>query len=355
MCIPLLKRRTLLGAAVAGAVPAVSPGTTAANPACRPADRLEARRRPTPASTSPARSAPSSSAASTCASSRAMAPTSSAEMIGAGKEYWIGSSSASATAIGRSRELPIRSLAVYYRRTPTVLYFARRGPHRRAARPDRQAGRPGAGQHHGRRVPRHARRQPHRPQPHHGGRGRLELQGAARPQGRRAARLRGDGAGRAAVAGQADRGDAARRLRRAHLQPEPDRQRDGVDLARRASRPRGRSRRPCRKATSSCATSRPRRRRSSASSSPTVSPRYVELSMQIVARQLAAADRQPDPARLGGHAQDPVRARACSTAPSAPRKSRSTTSAFAAKPSAAAPSNHAREPAVAYGSGTARA
>ena len=43
-------------------------------------------------------------------------------MIAAGKEYWIGSSSASATAIGRSRELPIRSLAVYYRRSPTVLY-----------------------------------------------------------------------------------------------------------------------------------------------------------------------------------------------------------------------------------------
>jgi ABC-type nitrate/sulfonate/bicarbonate transport system substrate-binding protein len=45
-----------------------------------------------------------------------------ADMIAAGKEYWIGSSSASATAIGRSRDLPIRSLAVYYRRTPTVLY-----------------------------------------------------------------------------------------------------------------------------------------------------------------------------------------------------------------------------------------
>lgn len=45
-----------------------------------------------------------------------------AEMIAAGKEYWIGSSSAAATAIGRSRDLPIRSLAVYYRRTPTVLY-----------------------------------------------------------------------------------------------------------------------------------------------------------------------------------------------------------------------------------------
>jgi ABC-type nitrate/sulfonate/bicarbonate transport system substrate-binding protein len=45
-----------------------------------------------------------------------------AEMIATGKEYWIGSSSASATAIGRSRNMAIRSLAVYYRRTPTVLY-----------------------------------------------------------------------------------------------------------------------------------------------------------------------------------------------------------------------------------------
>jgi ABC-type nitrate/sulfonate/bicarbonate transport system substrate-binding protein len=43
-------------------------------------------------------------------------------MIATGKEYWIGSSSATATAIGRSRDLAIRSLAVYYRRTPTVLY-----------------------------------------------------------------------------------------------------------------------------------------------------------------------------------------------------------------------------------------
>jgi ABC-type nitrate/sulfonate/bicarbonate transport system substrate-binding protein len=45
-----------------------------------------------------------------------------AEMVGRDKEYWIGSSSAAATAIGRSNGLPIRSLAVYYRRTPTVLY-----------------------------------------------------------------------------------------------------------------------------------------------------------------------------------------------------------------------------------------
>jgi ABC-type nitrate/sulfonate/bicarbonate transport system substrate-binding protein len=45
-----------------------------------------------------------------------------AEMVAAGQEYWIGSSSAAATAIGRARGLPIKSLAVYYPRTPTVLY-----------------------------------------------------------------------------------------------------------------------------------------------------------------------------------------------------------------------------------------
>jgi len=48
--------------------------------------------------------------------------TVAAEMVGNSKEYWISSSSAAATAIGRSKDLPIRSLAVYYRRTPTVLY-----------------------------------------------------------------------------------------------------------------------------------------------------------------------------------------------------------------------------------------
>ena len=51
-----------------------------------------------------------------------------AQMIAAGKEYWIGSSSASATAIGRSRDFPIRSLAVYYRRIPTVLYSRAEDP-----------------------------------------------------------------------------------------------------------------------------------------------------------------------------------------------------------------------------------
>jgi ABC-type nitrate/sulfonate/bicarbonate transport system substrate-binding protein len=45
-----------------------------------------------------------------------------AEMVGAGQEYWIGSSSGAATAIGRSRGLPIKSLAVYYPLTPTVLF-----------------------------------------------------------------------------------------------------------------------------------------------------------------------------------------------------------------------------------------
>lgn len=47
---------------------------------------------------------------------------SSAEMIGSGKQYWIGSSSGIATAIARSRGVPIKSLAVYYAKTPTVIY-----------------------------------------------------------------------------------------------------------------------------------------------------------------------------------------------------------------------------------------
>lgn len=47
---------------------------------------------------------------------------SSAEMIGSGKPYWIGSSSGIATAISRSRGVPVRSLAVYYPKSPTVIF-----------------------------------------------------------------------------------------------------------------------------------------------------------------------------------------------------------------------------------------
>lgn len=47
---------------------------------------------------------------------------SSAAMVGEGKEFWIGSSSGIATAIGRSKGLPIKSLAVYYQKPPTVIY-----------------------------------------------------------------------------------------------------------------------------------------------------------------------------------------------------------------------------------------
>lgn len=47
---------------------------------------------------------------------------SSAEMIGSGTPYWIGSSSGIATAIGRSKGQPIKSLAVYYAKSPTVIY-----------------------------------------------------------------------------------------------------------------------------------------------------------------------------------------------------------------------------------------
>jgi ABC-type nitrate/sulfonate/bicarbonate transport system substrate-binding protein len=47
---------------------------------------------------------------------------SSAKMIGEGKPYWIGSSSGIATAIGRSQGQAIKSLAVYYPKTPTVIF-----------------------------------------------------------------------------------------------------------------------------------------------------------------------------------------------------------------------------------------
>jgi ABC-type nitrate/sulfonate/bicarbonate transport system substrate-binding protein len=46
----------------------------------------------------------------------------SAAMIGEGKPYWLGSSSGIATAIGVSKGLPIKSLAVYYQKTPTVIF-----------------------------------------------------------------------------------------------------------------------------------------------------------------------------------------------------------------------------------------
>lgn len=45
-----------------------------------------------------------------------------AEWIGRGEGTWIGSSSGAATAIARSKGAAVRSLAVYYRDTPTVIY-----------------------------------------------------------------------------------------------------------------------------------------------------------------------------------------------------------------------------------------
>jgi ABC-type nitrate/sulfonate/bicarbonate transport system substrate-binding protein len=46
----------------------------------------------------------------------------SAELIGRGDGHWIGSSSGAATAIARSKGSAMKSLAVYYRDTPTVIY-----------------------------------------------------------------------------------------------------------------------------------------------------------------------------------------------------------------------------------------
>ena len=45
-----------------------------------------------------------------------------ATKIAEGKPFWIGSSSGIATAIGVSKGLPIKSLAVYYQKTPTVIF-----------------------------------------------------------------------------------------------------------------------------------------------------------------------------------------------------------------------------------------
>jgi len=48
--------------------------------------------------------------------------TTSAQVIGSTDEYLMGSCSGAATAIARSREVPIKSLAVLYQNVPTVLY-----------------------------------------------------------------------------------------------------------------------------------------------------------------------------------------------------------------------------------------
>jgi ABC-type nitrate/sulfonate/bicarbonate transport system substrate-binding protein len=48
--------------------------------------------------------------------------TPAAAMVGEGKKFWIGSSSGAATAIGRSKGLPIKSLAVYYHKTPSTIF-----------------------------------------------------------------------------------------------------------------------------------------------------------------------------------------------------------------------------------------
>jgi ABC-type nitrate/sulfonate/bicarbonate transport system substrate-binding protein len=45
-----------------------------------------------------------------------------AQAISQGTKYWIGTSSGTATAIGRSNGLPIKSLAVYYRKTPSAIF-----------------------------------------------------------------------------------------------------------------------------------------------------------------------------------------------------------------------------------------
>ena len=55
----------------------------------------------------------------------------SAQIIGEGNSYFIGSCSGEATAIARSKGIPIRSLAVFYPNVPTVLYSRADTPIRR--------------------------------------------------------------------------------------------------------------------------------------------------------------------------------------------------------------------------------
>lgn len=48
--------------------------------------------------------------------------TTSAQVIGVGESYFIGSCSGAATAIARSKGIPVKSVAVFYHDVPTVLY-----------------------------------------------------------------------------------------------------------------------------------------------------------------------------------------------------------------------------------------
>lgn len=48
--------------------------------------------------------------------------TTSAQVIGSGQSYFIGSCSGAATAIARSKDIPVKSVAVFYQNVPTVLY-----------------------------------------------------------------------------------------------------------------------------------------------------------------------------------------------------------------------------------------
>ncbi|MCF8534361.1 MAG: ABC transporter substrate-binding protein [Reyranella sp.] len=66
----------------------------------------------------------------------------SAAEIGRGGSPWIGSSSGAATAIARSKGAAMKSLAVYYRDTPTVIYsLAGNGPATAILRPQDLLGR----------------------------------------------------------------------------------------------------------------------------------------------------------------------------------------------------------------------
>jgi ABC-type nitrate/sulfonate/bicarbonate transport system substrate-binding protein len=54
--------------------------------------------------------------------------TIAAQMIGESPEYWLGTSSGAATALGRARGLDIASLSVLYRNTPSVVFSRAEAP-----------------------------------------------------------------------------------------------------------------------------------------------------------------------------------------------------------------------------------
>ena len=123
-----LSRRHLLGTSLAAAlapalVPILVPGRTMAQPLQKVEILLDWKPLPTYAGFFIARELGAFERQGLDVSFKEVqGATSAAEAIGSGKEAWIGTSSGMATVIGRSKGLPIKSLAVYYRKSPSAIF-----------------------------------------------------------------------------------------------------------------------------------------------------------------------------------------------------------------------------------------